>query len=59
MEEKKIIIVGSGFGGLSAAALLAKQGHQVTVLEKNDHSGGRASVWEKDGFQFDMGSQRC
>ena len=55
MGEKKAIIVGSGFGGLSAAGLLAKKGYNVTVFEKNDHPGGRASVWKKDGFTFDMG----
>ena len=33
--KKKIIIIGAGFGGLSAAALLAKEGHEITVLEKN------------------------
>lgn len=55
MGEQKIIIVGAGFGGLSAAALLAKKGHKVTVIEKNEQAGGRASVWKKDGFTFDMG----
>jgi phytoene desaturase len=55
MMKKKIIIVGAGIGGISAASLLAKQGHNVTVIEKNDHPGGRASVWKKDGFTFDMG----
>jgi phytoene desaturase len=55
MRKKNIIIVGSGFGGISASALLAKQGHNVIVIEKNDHSGGRASVYKKDGFNFDMG----
>jgi phytoene desaturase len=55
MGEKKAIVVGSGFGGLSAAGLLAKNGFDVTVFEKNDHPGGRASVWKKAGFTFDMG----
>jgi phytoene desaturase len=54
-DRKKIIVIGSGFAGLSAAALLAKSGHQVTVLEKNNQPGGRAGIWEKDGFTFDMG----
>jgi phytoene desaturase len=55
MGEKKVIIVGTGFGGLTAAGLLARDGFDVTVIEKNDHPGGRASVWKKDGFLFDMG----
>ncbi|MDN3550056.1 phytoene desaturase family protein [Mucilaginibacter aquaedulcis] len=52
---KHIIIIGAGFAGLSAACVLAKEGFKVTILEKNDQPGGRARVWEKDGFRFDMG----
>ncbi len=52
---KKIVIIGSGFAGLSAAGVLAKAGHAVTVLEKNEQPGGRARIWETDGFMFDMG----
>jgi len=55
MQSKHIIVIGAGFAGLSAACVLAKAGFQVTVLEKNDQPGGRARVWEKDGFKFDMG----
>lgn len=51
----KIIIIGSGFGGLSAAALLAKQGHKVTVIEKNEQIGGRAAMFEEKKFKFDAG----
>ncbi|TFG06942.1 phytoene desaturase [Candidatus Thorarchaeota archaeon] len=51
----KVIVVGAGIGGLSLAALLGKRGHDVTVIEKNEQPGGRARVWEKDGFVFDMG----
>ncbi|MCW3125273.1 MAG: crtI [Bacteroidetes bacterium] len=54
-EKKKIIVIGSGFAGLSAAGLLTQSGHDVTVLEKNDQPGGRARIWQKDGFTFDMG----
>ena len=53
--KKRIIVVGGGFGGLSAAAHLAHQGWDVTLLEKNDQVGGRARVWKTDGFTFDMG----
>lgn len=50
-----IIVIGSGFGGLSAAIRLAAQGHSVTILEKRDKPGGRAYVYERDGFIFDGG----
>lgn len=55
MQEKKVIVIGSGFGGLSAASLIAREGHKVIVIEKNEQPGGRASVWKKNGFTFDMG----
>lgn len=52
---KKIIVIGSGFAGLAAACCLAKDGFDVTILEKNDCPGGRARKFETDGFVFDMG----
>ena len=55
MRKKHVIIIGAGFGGLSAASLLAKQGFKVTILEKNQTVGGRARVWKSKGFTFDMG----
>ena len=55
MNSSKIIVIGSGFSSLSAACYLAKQGHQVTVLEKNKTVGGRARQFKKDGFVFDIG----
>jgi phytoene desaturase len=50
-----ISVVGCGFGGLAAAALLSREGHNVTVLEKNDQPGGRARVWREASYTFDMG----
>ncbi|RVU02108.1 phytoene desaturase [Mucilaginibacter limnophilus] len=55
MNKKHIIVIGSGFAGLSAACLLVKEGYKVTILEKNEQPGGRARVWEHNGFRFDMG----
>jgi phytoene desaturase len=52
---KKITVIGSGVAGLSAASFLAKEGHDVTLLEKNDTIGGRARQFEAEGFVFDMG----
>jgi len=52
---KKVIVIGAGFAGLSAATSLADKGYQVTILEKNDTPGGRARVFKQDGFTFDMG----
>jgi phytoene desaturase len=54
-SQSKIHIIGSGFSGLAAAAVLAKQGHDVTIIEKNEQPGGRARLWKSEGFTFDMG----
>ena len=51
----KIVVIGSGFGGLSCAIRLQAQGHDVTIVEKRDRLGGRAYVYEQDGFTFDGG----
>ncbi|MEL7233636.1 MAG: phytoene desaturase family protein, partial [Chloroflexota bacterium] len=51
----KIIVIGSGFGGLAAACRLAAKGHDVELFEKRDKLGGRAYVYEIDGFKFDGG----
>lgn len=55
MNNKKVIIIGAGFCGLTTAALLAKKGFQVTVVEKNHEPGGRAITYREKGFIFDMG----
>ncbi|MDZ7706210.1 MAG: phytoene desaturase family protein [Trueperaceae bacterium] len=53
--KKKIIVIGSGFGALGAAARLLAAGHEVEIFEKRDKLGGRAYVYEMDGFKFDGG----
>ena len=53
--NKKVIIIGSGFAGLSAASFMAKAGWDVTVLEKHPIPGGRARYIKEAGFTFDMG----
>ena len=53
--KKNIIVIGSGFGGLGAASRLLSAGHDVTIFEKRDKLGGRAYVYEQNGFKFDGG----
>jgi phytoene dehydrogenase-like protein len=53
--KKNIMIIGSGFSSISAACYLAKEGNEVTILEKNNTPGGRARQFKKDGFTFDIG----
>ena len=55
MAQRSVIVIGSGFAGLSAATFMAKEGWKVTILEKNHTAGGRARRWKENGFTFDMG----
>lgn len=55
MKHGKVIVIGSGFAGLAAASFMAKEGWEVTVIEKNDTPGGRARQLKEAGFTFDMG----
>ena len=52
---KNIVVIGSGFAGLSTACFLAKAGFAVTVVEKQATPGGRARQLIQDGFMFDIG----
>ena len=52
---KKIIVIGSGFGGLASALRMRAKGYEVTLVEKHPDLGGRARVFKKDGFTFDIG----
>ena len=48
-------MIGGGISGLATAALLARDGLEVTLVESRDELGGRAGRWRKDGFTFDTG----
>ena len=52
---KKIIIIGSGFGGMASALRMRAKGYDVTLLEKHPDLGGRARVFKKDKFTYDGG----
>lgn len=52
---KKVVIIGSGMGGLATALRLAYKGFQVTVLEKQSRPGGRSTIIEQEGFRVDVG----
>ena len=53
--KNKLIVVGSGFGGIAAALRMRAKGYEVTLLEKQADLGGRARVFTKDGFTYDAG----
>jgi len=53
--ENRALVIGSGFGGIAAAIRLQARGYQTTLLEMRDKPGGRAYVYEQDGFKFDAG----
>lgn len=51
----RTIVIGGGIAGLATAALLADEGHEVTLIEARDELGGRAGSWARDGFRWDTG----
>lgn len=55
LNKKKVAVIGSGFAGLSSAAVLSAQGLSVELFEKNELLGGRARQFSHQGFVFDMG----
>ncbi|MEW5301350.1 MAG: hypothetical protein WDW36_004213 [Sanguina aurantia] len=54
-HETDVVVIGSGIGGLSCAAMLAKYGLQVTVCESHSIPGGAAHAWVRDGYHFESG----
>ncbi|MGL6338853.1 MAG: NAD(P)-binding protein, partial [Waterburya sp.] len=55
-EKPRVIVIGAGIGGLTAGALLAKHGYQVTIFDQAIAPGGCASTFKRRGFTFDVGA---
>ncbi len=55
LQGKKVVVVGTGIGGAGVSALLAKEGADVLVLERNGFPGGKAASFDRDGFVYDSG----
>lgn len=55
-DGRRIVVVGAGVGGLTTAALLARSGYQVTVLEAHVYAGGCAGTFYHKGYRFDSGA---
>ena len=55
-QKSRVIVVGAGIGGLTAGALLAKRGYQVTIFDQAIVPGGCASTFKRRGFTFDVGA---
>ncbi len=55
LQGKKVVVVGTGIGGAGVSALMAKEGADVLVLERNAFAGGKAASFDRDGFVYDSG----
>ncbi|WP_203135650.1 phytoene desaturase family protein [Microbacterium sp. JZ31] len=53
--RQRVVVIGGGISGLATAALVAREGAEVTLVEARDELGGRAGRWSADGFSFDTG----
>ena len=56
-SNNRTVIVGGGLSGLTAAAYLSREGHDVLLLEKNERCGGLLNSFNRDGFTFDAGAR--
>jgi C-3',4' desaturase CrtD len=56
MNKKRVVVIGAGVGGVTAAALLAREGFDVTVLEAHVYPGGCAGTFYHKGYRFDAGA---
>ncbi|NMW17722.1 MAG: FAD-dependent oxidoreductase [Chlorobiaceae bacterium] len=56
LQNLNVVVIGAGVGGLAAAALLARKGAMVTVLEAQDYPGGCAATFAREGYRFDAGA---
>ena len=55
MRQKKVVVIGSGLGGLSTGVILAKNGYQVTVLEQGQQIGGCLQCFSRYGAKYETG----
>ena len=56
VKGRKVIIIGSGIGGIACAGALARKGYEVSIFEMNPYPGGRCGSYERDGHRFDIGA---
>ena len=54
-RRKRVLVIGAGFGGIAAALRARAAGHDVVVVERCERAGGRAQVFEREGFRHDAG----
>ena len=55
MTQNKALVIGGGLAGLAASVELVTRGFDVTIVDKNNHLGGKMNVLESNGYSFDMG----